>query len=134
VSDLTEPLRVLYADDRPGNFRLMREVVAVVLKPPHLLATARSAEQVLALAEEIPFDVIVVDQDVPGMSGVELLRRARERWPGIGRVMVTSHPQDQEVVAACRAGAAQCVLVRPWSPREMEAALRALLSARPPRP
>jgi DNA-binding response OmpR family regulator len=134
VSDLTEPLRVLYADDRPGNFRRLREVLAVVLKRPHLLATARSAEQVLALAEEMPFDVIVVDEDVPEMSGAELLRRARERWPGIGRVMVTAHPRRQDVVAACRSGAAQCVLARPWSPREMEGALRALLSARHPRP
>jgi len=134
VSDLTEPLRILYADDQPADFRLMREILAVVLKRPHLLATARSAEQLVALAEEVPFDVIVVDQDLPGLSGAELLRRARERWPGIGRVMVTARPGDGEVVAACRSGAAQFVLARPWSPREMEGALRALLSARHPRP
>jgi two-component system response regulator AtoC len=71
-----------------------------------------SAERALEVLHERPFDVVVTDQAMPGMDGLELLTRIHERWPEIPVVMVTAHGTVQLAVEAMKRGAAD-FLVKP---------------------
>lgn len=57
------------------------------------------------IAEEPP-DVIVLDLRMPGISGVEVLRRIRKQWPGIPVIMLSGHGSDQDFETCMNLGAA----------------------------
>ena len=54
--------------------------------------------------EEDPPDVLLVDLKMPGMDGMEVLRRAREAYPGVQVVMLTGHGSEADEVEARRLG------------------------------
>lgn len=81
-------LRVLVIDDDPDSALIMQHVlgarggmdVTLVLDP----------NEALALSEEQSWDVVVTDVVMPGMTGIQLMGRLRERWPTLPVVTVTS--------------------------------------------
>ena len=121
--------RVLYVDDESINLRLMRDMFRLVFKREGQVVTVDSGEDAVAALEEGTFDVVVADQRMPGMSGTVLLARVRERWPAMGRIILTGYATDREVQQALRAGVAQLVVPKPWRPAELEDAIRRALPA-----
>ncbi len=68
-------------------------------------AVARSGEEGIRLAEEAGPDVAVVDIRLPGMDGLEVLRRLREVSPGTEVIMMTAHASVASAVGAMKLGA-----------------------------
>lgn len=130
MSHSKDRLRVLYVDDEPVNLRLMRDVFTLVLKRPDQVVTAESGERALDLLERESFDVVVSDQRMNGMCGTALLARLREKFPGMGRVILTGWASDREVQEALKSGVAEAVIAKPWKPRELEGLLRDVLARR----
>jgi DNA-binding response OmpR family regulator len=60
----------------------------------------------LDLIAEEPPDVVVLDLRMPGLSGVEVLRRIRKQWPGIPVIMLSGHGSDQDFETCASLGAA----------------------------
>jgi len=94
----TEKLRVLFVDDDPAarttyNY-LYRDTFDMMLAP--------DGESALWMVAQMPFDVMVVDHRLPGMSGAELCRKAQELAPGIPRVMVTAYEDTDARLCSCR--------------------------------
>jgi DNA-binding NarL/FixJ family response regulator len=98
------PIRLLVADDHA----LVLEAVRLALeRQPDLeiVAEARSGSEVLPRVAESDPDVILLDIRMPGIDGLELLERLRDRYPEI-KVVVLSGIEDPEVAAeAVRRGA-----------------------------
>jgi CheY-like chemotaxis protein len=116
--------RVLYVDDESINLRLMRDMFRVVFGREGQVVTVDCGEDALAALEQGRFDVVVTDQRMPTMPGTVLLARARERWPEMGRIILTGYPTDREVQEALRAGVVQQVVPKPWRPADLEEAIR----------
>lgn len=119
--------RVLYVDDESINLRLMRDMFRVVFGREGQVVTVDSGEDALAALEKEKFDVVVADQRMPTMPGTVLLARVRERWPEMGRIILTGYPTDREVQQALRSGVAQKVVPKPWRPADLEEAIRRAL-------
>lgn len=68
-------------------------------------AVARSGEEAIRMAEEASPDVAVLDVRLPGISGVEVLRRLRELSPGTEVIMMTAHASVASAVEAMKLGA-----------------------------
>jgi HD-like signal output (HDOD) protein len=62
------------------------------------VSTARDGERALELIEQGPYDVLVTDLGLPGVSGIELINQVRQRYPGCCRIIL-SGLKDQQVVA-----------------------------------
>jgi PAS domain S-box-containing protein len=77
-------LRVLVIDDEP----MVRKVVRMTIGPYHDVEVAAGGEAGLARLAEQPFDVILCDVMMPGMSGREVYEQIRERHPGLERRVV----------------------------------------------
>ncbi len=78
----------------------------------HFIGEAESAEEALSKLEagkEIP-EVLLLDLGLPGMNGIEMAQEVRKRWPDIKIIILTSHSEEQEVIAALGAGAQAYVL------------------------
>jgi len=105
----TEPIRVLVADDHPVFRRGMRAILGA--EPEiELVGEATDGEGAVALALELRPDVILMDLNMPGVSGIEATRRVLEVSPDVAVLMLTMFEDDKSIFAAMRAGAHGYVL------------------------
>jgi DNA-binding NarL/FixJ family response regulator len=107
--DTDARIRVLVADDHPV-FRY--GMVAILSADPavEVVGEAATGEQVVELAEHLQPDVIVMDLNMPQLSGIEATRRIVARAPHIGVLVVTMSDDAESLFAAMRAGARGYVL------------------------
>ncbi|MDO8369693.1 MAG: response regulator, partial [Candidatus Nitrotoga sp.] len=78
------------------------------------ILTAMSAEQGLELLASHQVDVIISDQRMPGMSGVEFLRRVKTLHPETVRLVLSGYTDLQAVTDAINEGAIYKFLTKPW--------------------
>ena len=94
--------RVLVVDDETG----IREFLAEALTDDdHEVASASSGEAAWDKLERESFEVVLTDLKMPGISGLELLKRIRERQPEVEVIMLTAHGAVDSAVEAMRLGA-----------------------------
>jgi two-component system KDP operon response regulator KdpE len=87
---------------------------------------AGSGEQAIAVVRQRPFDMLLLDINMPGMGGIEACRRIRALMPHLGIVMVTVRDAEHDMVQALEAGADDYV-TKPFRFGELVARLRAVL-------
>lgn len=119
-------LSVILVDDHPP----MRELLAAVFtRAGALVREAESATQATLLFDENGADLVVMDQNMPGMSGVELIAQLRARSTTLGLILVTGQKSAALAEAARQAGA-DAVMVKPVSPRALMETVNAIAAAR----
>ena len=109
--------RVLVVDDEE---RMATVVAAALGRAGYDCETAASGEAALAALDARGADALVTDWKMPGMDGLELLRRARERRPGLPVILLTAYGTVPSAVAAMREGAFDYV-VKPFDNDELRA-------------
>jgi DNA-binding NtrC family response regulator len=93
---------VLLVDDEA----VAREGLATALRRDGFeVTTADNGDSALALLRSREFEVMLTDVRMPGMDGLDLLRRAREAWPDMEVLVVTGFATTESAVEAMRAGA-----------------------------
>lgn len=78
------------------------------------LRTAGSAEEAWALFQQRPADIVLSDQRMPGMSGVQLLARVRDRSPDTVRIILSGYSDAQSITDAINEGAVYKFVAKPW--------------------
>jgi two-component system cell cycle response regulator len=118
--------RLLLVDDDPGAIHVMHRM----LGPRFELRYALDGAQALALASESPPDLILLDAQMPGLSGTEVCRRlkADPALAAVPVVFVTSLPEDGAALMSLELGAAD-VVSKPLDEARLLAAVRAQLPA-----
>jgi DNA-binding NtrC family response regulator len=81
--------------------------------------TAESGAQALELLQQHPIHVLMTDQRMPQMSGVELLSRVRSQWPETVRIIFTGYADLKAVIDAINRGEIFRYLTKPWDPDEL---------------
>jgi len=96
-------LRVMLVEDHA----LVRSAVRGAISAPdiELVAEAASAEEALLLAPLLRPDVLLLDIDLPGMTGIDLVRELAPRLPGTIIVMLTVSSAERDIMDAIRSGA-----------------------------
>jgi DNA-binding NarL/FixJ family response regulator len=106
---VSRPIRVLIADDHPlfrGGLRSLLESVDDL----EVCSEATDGEEAVELARSSSPDVVVMDLNMPGLSGIEATRRIVEATDDVHVLVITMHEDDEAVFAALRAGAHGYVL------------------------
>jgi two-component system OmpR family response regulator len=114
--------RVLLIDDDARLYELLREYLAGGGVD---LAHAENGERGLAEVSQGSFDAVLLDVMMPGIDGLEVLRRIRARGP-LPVLMLTARGDETDRVVGLELGADDYV-PKPFSPRELLARLRAVL-------
>jgi two-component system NtrC family sensor kinase len=111
---------VLYVDDEPINLR----VFEANFKQRFRVATCGSGGETLERLRTFgEVAVIISDQRMPGMTGVELLEKARELLPDAQRMVITAYSDMQAVMDAVNRGQVSRYFVKPWVKEELLGAL-----------
>lgn len=118
----TRPLRILIADDHA----IVREGLKRVLESTSsdwTVTEAGTGFEALELLRRQPFDLAIFDLSMPGLSGLDLLRRVRGDNVRLPVLMLSMHSEDQYAMRALRAGA-NGYLTKDSAPRELAEAVR----------
>lgn len=120
MSEIDNKLRVMLVDDHA----LVRSAVRQAITAPdvELVGEAGSADEALALAPMLRPDVLLLDIDLPGMNGIQLVQELAPRLPNTKIVMLTVSGSERDLLEAVSRGAAG-YLTKDLSP---EALLRSL--------
>lgn len=115
--------RVLVVDDDPT----VAEVLLAYLRRDGFdAAHAADGFAALAIAQQAPPDLVVLDVMLPGIDGLEVCRRLRAARPDLPIVMLTARTEEEDRIAGLEVGADDYV-VKPFSPRELALRVRAVL-------
>jgi DNA-binding NarL/FixJ family response regulator len=97
-------IRVLLADDhtlvREGLRQLLGSTADIRVE-----GEAANGEEALALARAHDYDVAVLDMSMPGLSGIDLIKRLRAEKPRLRLLVLSMHAEEQYAVRALKAGA-----------------------------
>jgi len=119
-------LRVLLVDDDP----LALSVLSSILKRDgHDVVTAADAEEAIPLAADHPPDVVVTDLQMPGLSGIELMRKLREQDRDLPVIVVTGFAEVDPAIEAMRAGAHD-YLLKPVNVNALRVSIERAIEAR----
>ena len=115
-------VRVLLVDDDQELCQLQRDYLT---SEGFAVTLCHDGEQGLAQAMQGGFDILLLDQMLPGLSGSELLRRLRQH-SNLPVLMITARGDDVDRILGLETGADDYV-AKPCSPRELMARIRAIL-------
>ncbi len=107
---------------------IVREGIKRILEPlgaEWTVHEAANAAQAQACLRQQPFALAIVDLSLPGISGLELIRRIRAEHPALPILVLTMHVEEQYAMRAFRAGA-QGFLTKDSAPAELVTAVRRL--------
>ncbi len=124
--DSSVPVRVILIDD---EVRFLDSMKRVLERRNLDVDTAESGEQGLTLLKEKLVDVVVLDIKMPGMDGLEVLRRIKTYYPSVQVIMLTGHPSYVTAVEAIKQGAHE-YLEKPPDVEKLAATIRRLFEHR----
>jgi signal transduction histidine kinase len=101
---------VLLVDDEELNL----QVLADLLADRWHVHVATSGAEALELAARVPLDVVVTDQRMPGMTGVQLLEELRRRRPDLAGIVLTAYSDLQTLESAINRASAFRFMRKPW--------------------
>lgn len=112
--------RLLFIDDEEINRSNFQQTFA----GEYEILLASSGEEALAIvAQEEGLALILSDQRMPGLSGAEVLARAREIAPHTERIMITGYSEPDDIMAAINQGHVFRYILKPWASGELRIAI-----------
>ncbi len=121
-------MRVLIVDDHT----MVRESLVGALQAAgdvQVVAQAANGAEAIEMALQVRPEIVVTDLSMPGINGIEVVRRLREALPEVRVLVLTMHTEDEYVLQAVRAGASG-YLAKDSDTSELLAALRSLHAGR----
>jgi serine/threonine protein kinase/response regulator RpfG family c-di-GMP phosphodiesterase len=110
---------LLFVDDEERVVNALRSV----FKDSYRVVTATGAEQALGMVRRERFHVVVSDQRMPGMLGVDLLREIKEIAPNSVRILLTGYSDLAAIVGSVNEGEVYRFIHKPWQHEELMATM-----------
>jgi DNA-binding NtrC family response regulator len=117
---------ILYVDDDEPNLRLFRRHFDDCFA---ILTAGSGPEALSALEAGGRVGVLVADQRMAPMTGIELFSQVEQRWPLLGRVLLTAYSDRDLLLAAIQRGRVHDYVLKPWQPEELKLRLEHAMSA-----
>lgn len=113
--------RILLVDDEDNILRALRRSLC---DEDYVLETALSGEEGLEKLAQNDFTIIVSDQRMPGMSGVEFLKRAKRHCPDTVRIVLSGYVEVSTILDAINEGEVFRFVHKPWNDEELRTVIR----------
>jgi FixJ family two-component response regulator len=107
---------LLFVDDEEGVLHALRRIF---LEENYQIFTASSGDKALAILEKARVHLVISDQRMPGMTGAELLKEIKLKWPETIRIMLTGYADVQSIMGAVKEGAVYKFITKPWNDEDL---------------
>jgi two-component system, sensor histidine kinase len=119
-SDRVQGLRVLSVEDNPFGRVVLNTILTELGHQTEFIGRGEAATERIAQGD---FDAVLMDMVLPGINGIEAIKRIRKLSPPLGRIPIIGVSGRGDDEAASRAAGADAFLVKPVSPRALATAL-----------
>ena len=109
-------IKLLYVDDEENNLNSFKATFRRVYE----IFTASSAEEGRMVLENNDIEIIITDQRMPGMTGVEFLESIIADYPDPMRILLTGYTDIQALIDAVNKGQIYRYMTKPWHEEEMK--------------
>ena len=116
-----DKITILYVDDEENNLFSFKATFRI----KYNVLTALSGDEALAILEKNLVHIIVTDQRMPEMTGVEFLEKVLEKYPDPMRILLTGYADMDAVVDAVNKGKIFHYLAKPWDEEELDSTIQA---------
>ena len=113
--------KVLLVDDSPN---VLKALLRTLRPEGYATFTAGSAQEALDILGTESIDLIITDENMPGLSGTDLLRVVKDRYPSIIRIMVTGASDIEVAKGAINKGEIHRFFTKPWDDFELVISVR----------
>ncbi|MCP4076093.1 MAG: response regulator [Gammaproteobacteria bacterium] len=103
---------ILIVDDEAGIISALKRTF--MNENLHLI-TAASAEQGLKILKGVHVDLVISDQSMPGMDGIDFVRQVRILYPDILTIILTAHAEIQNALYAINHAGIYKFIIKPWN-------------------
>ncbi len=117
---------ILLVDDEVRSLDAMRRT----LEEDFEVLTATGADEAREQMARREVHVILCDQRMPGTTGVEFLREARERWPDAVRIVISGYTDSEDIIAGINEAGIWQYILKPWVPDHLLQTVRSAAEAR----
>ncbi|MGB2989016.1 MAG: sigma-54 dependent transcriptional regulator, partial [Candidatus Zixiibacteriota bacterium] len=107
--------RILVVDDEEIVLRSCRKILE---GGGHDVLTVLSGQRAFDILEKEPIDIVITDIKMPGIDGIQVLERVKEKYPDIAVIMITGYSTVQSAVQAMKLGAFEYI-PKPFTPDEV---------------
>ena len=118
---------VLLVDDEPN---VTEGIIRRLRHEPYRLLSASSAQEALSILEKQPIDVLITDEQMPNMTGTELVSRARKAYPQVICMMLSGQNNFEAAIRAVNEGEIYRFLRKPCDPVDIATDIRLALERR----
>jgi DNA-binding NtrC family response regulator len=115
---------VLLVDDEP---KVLSALKRLLRKEPYEILTAGCAAEAAVVLENGPVDLIVCDEQMPGMPGSEFLAQVAREYPDVVRIILTGHPTLASALRAINEGRIYQYLTKPCNELDLLISMRRAL-------
>ncbi len=105
---------ILLVDDEPEVLNVLKTVLENTDKFDCDISTAEDGEEALDILEEKNFNLVLADQKMPGITGVELLTKVKDTYSNTVRILITGYPDLDIVRNAINKAEVHHYLEKPW--------------------
>lgn len=125
IDEVVERPRILIVDDSPT----VRRTISKALSAHYECVVSANVQAALEELKKHDFAVVISDVIIPGLSGIELLRKVVEMYPDVAVIMVSGVDRPQRAIDALRLGAFDYV-IKPFDPFDLEVTVERALERR----
>ncbi|MGH8545028.1 MAG: response regulator, partial [Gammaproteobacteria bacterium] len=114
---------ILVIDDEP---MICQQLERLYTQTGHRVTTTNRVENALEYLANEDVDLVITDMRLPGLSGVDLIRRIQERWPDVPVIVMTGYAHIESAVEVLKLGASDYI-VKPFSAAAIQESSHAIL-------
>src|SRR5260370_41289683 len=115
--------KILIVDDEPANLRALERI----FRNGHSVLTAQSGPEALALLEQHDVALLISDQRMPGMTGIELVQKTVQLRPHMVRILLTGYTDGGTLIEAINCGHVYKYVTKPWTNDDLSVTVRRAL-------
>lgn len=113
----TEEVKVILCVD--DEDRILRVLEMILVREGYKVFKALGGQEALGILEKEKVDLVISDQRMPGMTGTELFRNVRQKYPGIVRIMMSGYSDFDSLVNAINEGEIFRFISKPWETEQL---------------
>ena len=113
--------RILIVDDEEN---VLRALERTLIDEDYKIETAGSADEALEKLKMFPADIVLSDNMMPGMNGLEFLQQVKVIYPKTIRILITGRSDVQMTIEAINEGEIFRFLLKPWNDEELKVTIR----------